>query len=380
MPPVVIDLKSVDDPRDAIYRAVQALAEGKLVAIPTETVYGVAASALNAESVTRLIEAKDRGSGKALALGIKGADDALDYVPEMPPLARRLARRLWPGPVTLVLNDAHPDSVVGRLPEVVRNAVVLDGRVGLRVPAHSVALQVLRLTAGPIVLTSANLSGHPDPLSAKDVLDQLGDRIDLILDDGRSKLGQSSSVVEVDGHKIKMLRAGVMDEKTLVRMSGFMALIVCTGNTCRSPMAELLFKKQLAEKLECSIDELEDKGFFVQSAGIAAMPGARPSPEAVDVLKKIGLDLSDHASQPVSERLIKYADVILTMTSGHHHALVTQWPEIATRVHMLSKDGVNISDPIGGTLEMYQKCADQINQNIKAWIDDIDISSVETET
>ena len=379
MPPVVIDLKSVDDPRDAIYRAVQALAEGKLVAIPTETVYGVAASALNADSVSRLIEAKNRDYGKALALGIKGADDALDYVPEMPPLARRLARRLWPGPVTLVLNDAHPDSVVGRLPELVRNAVVPDGRVGLRVPAHSVALQVLRLTAGPIVLTSANLSGQADPLKATDVISQIGDKIDLILDDGRSKLGQSSSVVQVDGHKIKMLRAGVMDEKTLKRMSGFMALVVCTGNTCRSPMAELLFKKQLANKIGCEIEELEDKGFIVQSAGIAAMPGGRPSPEAVDVMKTQGLDLSDHASQPVSERLIKYADVILTMTSGHHHAIVTQWPEVTTRVHMLSKDGINISDPIGGTVDMYQQCADQINENIKSWIDEIDISPVETE-
>ena len=379
MPPVVIDLKSVDDPRDAIYRAVQALAEGKLVAIPTETVYGVAASALNADSVSRLIEAKNRDYGKALALGIKGADDALDYVPEMPPLARRLARRLWPGPVTLVLNDAHPDSVVGRLPELVRNSVVPDGRVGLRVPAHSVALQVLRLTAGPIVLTSANLSGQADPLKATDVISQIGDKIDLVLDDGRSKLGQSSSVVQVDEHKIKMLRAGVMDENTLKRMSGFMALVVCTGNTCRSPMAELLFKKQLANKLGCEINELEDKGFFVQSAGIAAMPGGRPSPEAVDVMRKQGLDLSDHASQPVSERLIKYADIVLTMTSGHYHAIVTQWPEVTTRVHMLSKDGINISDPIGGTEDMYQQCADQINKNIKSWIDEIDISPVETE-
>jgi tRNA threonylcarbamoyl adenosine modification protein (Sua5/YciO/YrdC/YwlC family) len=379
MPPIVLDLKTVADPRDAIYRAVEALADGKLVAIPTETVYGVAASALNPESVMRLIEAKNRDYGKALALGIKGADDALDYVPEMPPLARRLARRLWPGPVTLVLNDAHPDSVIGRLPELVRNAVVPDGRVGLRVPAHSVALQVLRLTAGPIVLTSANQSGQPDPLEAQDVIDQLGDRIDLILDDGRSKLGQSSSVVQIDGYKIKMLRAGVMDEKTLKRMSGFMALIVCTGNTCRSPMAEMIFKKQLAARIGCEISELEDRGFFVQSAGIAAMPGGRPTPEAVEVLTAMGLDLSDHASQPVSERLIKYADIILTMTSGHYHALITQWPEVATRVRMLCKDGMNVSDPIGGTLDLYKQCANQINEKIKHWIDDIDLSPVETE-
>ena len=119
MPPVVIDIRSAEDSRDVVHRAVQALAEGKLVALPTETVYGLAASALDASAVARLLETKGRSQGKALTLAIKSADDVLDYVPNLSPLGRRLARRCWPGPVTIVSDNCHPESLIRRLPESV---------------------------------------------------------------------------------------------------------------------------------------------------------------------------------------------------------------------------------------------------------------------
>ena len=116
MPPVVIDLRSAEDWRDVVHRAVQAVAEGGLVAFPTETVYGLAASALNEDAVRRLLAAKGRAAAKPLTLAIKSADEARDYVPDMTPLAQRLARRCWPGPVTLVVDDSHPESLARRLP------------------------------------------------------------------------------------------------------------------------------------------------------------------------------------------------------------------------------------------------------------------------
>jgi tRNA threonylcarbamoyl adenosine modification protein (Sua5/YciO/YrdC/YwlC family) len=108
MPPAVIDIRNVDDSRDVVHRAVQALAEGKLVAFPTETVYGVAASALDAGAVEKLVEAKGRQSGHPLALAVKSLDDARDYAPDMPALGERIARRCWPGPLTLVVDCKHP--------------------------------------------------------------------------------------------------------------------------------------------------------------------------------------------------------------------------------------------------------------------------------
>src|SRR5258708_27227408 len=121
MAPMVIDIRSAEDVRDGVDRGVQGLGEGKLVAFPTETVYSLAASALDADAVQRLLAAKrPTGPHIPLSLAIKSADEALDYVPRMSRLAQRLARRCWPGPVTLVCKDDHPESALTQLPDSVR--------------------------------------------------------------------------------------------------------------------------------------------------------------------------------------------------------------------------------------------------------------------
>ena len=113
MSPFVIDVRNAEDSRDVVHRAVQALAEGQLVAFPTETVYGLTASAVNSEAVERLLDVKGRSGNHPLALAIRSNDDALDYAPTMNPLARRLARRCWPGPITLVVDDSSHESLFG---------------------------------------------------------------------------------------------------------------------------------------------------------------------------------------------------------------------------------------------------------------------------
>ena len=360
MPPQVIDLGKTEDSRDVVHRAVQALAEGKLVVLPTETVYGLAASALDARAVDRLLEAKNRPNGQPLTLAVKSADDALDYVPDLSPLGRRLARRCWPGPVTMVVEDHHPESLTKQLPIAVQRAVAPEHCVGLRVPAHQTVLDVLRMLAGPVVLTSANLSGEPDAVTADEVLRSLGDRVQLVLNDGHSRLGQPSTVVKVGDHNLQILRAGVVSEQTLRRLSSLMILVVCTGNTCRSPMAELLCRKMIADRLGCNISEVGDRGVQVMSAGISAMIGSRPSPEAVGVMSEMGLNLSAHESQPLNEKLVKHADIIWTMTRAHRQAIVNQWPDAAVRTKVLSPDHADIADPIGGPVEFYQQSAHQI--------------------
>lgn len=369
----VIDLKNADDLRDVVHRGVEALASGKIVALPTETVYGLAASALDGKAVERLSEIKGRDANKPFSFAIKSYEDSLDYVPQLSALGRRIARRCWPGPITLVVDNDHPDSVVRRLPEAVRNVTVPNGTIGLRVPAHEVVLQVLRLLAGPLVLTSANESNDQAATTGEQVVQSLGDRIDLILDDGPCRFGQASSVVKVGENSYEFLRHGVIDEKTLARMSGFIALVVCTGNTCRSPMAEAFLRKRFAEKLGCKIDELEDHGVTILSAGIAAMPGGRPSEQAVDVIKNFGMDISQHCSQPITFREAQFADIILTMTNGHRQAIVTQWPGVESRTFTLRRDGADITDPIGMPVEIYKKCAEQIDENVVQWVNSIEL-------
>ena len=372
MKPVVIDFRSAEDARDVVHRAVQTLAENKLVAFPTETVYGLAASALSEEAVERLIEAKGRAEGHPLALAVKSADDALDYVPDLGPLGRRLVRRCWPGPVTLVAENRHPDSLVRRLPAGVQKAVAPHGTIGMRVPAHDLMLEVLRMMAGPIVFSSANVSGAADSITAEQVVEQLGDKVDLVLDDGRCRFGSPSSVVKVHGNDYEILREGVVNEATLKRLASFMLLVVCTGNTCRSPMAERLARKLIAEKIGCKIEELEDHSVIVASAGTSSFNGGAPSPQAVEVLKGMGLDLSDHQAQPVREQLVRHADLILTMTRGHHQAIVNTWPQAAERTHLLCRDNGDVSDPIGGPVELYQACAKQMGKELESWIADLE--------
>ena len=113
-------------------------------------------------------------AARPLALAIKSAEEALDYVPDMSPLARRLARRCWPGPITLVVDNQHRDSLTTQLPQSVRQAVTPNGTIGLRVPANEMAQDVLRMLAGPIVLTSANRSGEADAVTAQEVVGALG--------------------------------------------------------------------------------------------------------------------------------------------------------------------------------------------------------------
>jgi L-threonylcarbamoyladenylate synthase len=188
----------------AYSRAVQILTAGELIAFPTDTVYGLGAMLDKPEAIEKLFLVKGRDSAKAIAVLI-GAVDALPLVAaKMNETARRLAERFWPGPLTLVV-PGHPSLPANLSPLPT---------VGVRMPDHQAALELLRLT-GPLAVTSANLSGAASTIDAQQVYEQLAGRVPLILDGGKTPGGTSSTVVDCNGQTLIILRQGPLSLEQL---------------------------------------------------------------------------------------------------------------------------------------------------------------------
>ncbi len=368
---MIIDLRKADEPRDVVHRCVQALAEGRLLAIPTETVYGLAASALQPQALEKIVQFKNRDPRSPFALAIKDAEELWDYCPALPAMAWRLARRAWPGPLTLVLPEPEGGGLARSLPDAVRRSVCPSGTLGFRVPDHWLTLSILRMACGPLILTSVNRSGELPLTSGREIAEAFPD-IDVILDDGPTRYGTASSVVRVDHNGVwKILRAGALSEKSLASLTAVAVLFVCAGNTCRSPIAEVLCRKLLAEKLSCNPAQLAENGFVVLSAGLHAQPGGQATPEAGAVVEEWGLTLREHSAQLVSPAILRYVDRVYVMARSLREALIAKFPFAADITELISPDGADIEDPYGGTIKDYRRCACMIEKAIKERLEHI---------
>ncbi len=328
--------------------AAEALQKGGVVAVPTETVYGLAVDLDQPEAVKRLLEIRESPPDKLITIHVGSQEDA-ERVARIPPCGRgrRIVTKLWPGPLTAVFPGPS------------------GGDVGVRFPAHRATAELLRIARVRAGVPSANKAGWPPATTPAEVLEQFGGKIDILIDSGPARLRNSSTVVRATGTRLEVLREGAVPKSTIEALDYFSVLFVCTGNTCRSPMAERLFRRFLARRLNVDESALEARGYRVGSAGTGAIAGAGATPLAIDVLREMDADLSHHRSRPLSMALVQDADVVFAMTERHCN-LVLEWlPECGPHIKLLDPRGRDIDDPFGSEPSVYRACAQRIAEYVE---------------
>ncbi|MHC4124391.1 MAG: L-threonylcarbamoyladenylate synthase [Planctomycetota bacterium] len=353
-----------------IKQAADAVDNGQLAAIPTETVYGIACRAKTG-SIERLNGLKNRSADKYYTLHIGNKNDISNYVPKINLRAKKLIQNCWPGPLTIVFEMDSQDSAKQRrlLGDEVSGILYKDNSIGIRCPDNPVASELLEATVSPIIAPSANITGQPPAINPEQVLEYFDGQIELLLDGGACKYKKSSTIVKIGKENLEILREGVYSKHELDTFSTVKFLFVCTGNTCRSPMAEGMFKKYLAEKLHCNVDQLDKKGYILLSAGTMGIAEMPASPEVVTACANMGIDMKSHKSTALSKSLIDECDYIFAMSRGHCEHIGALSPKAKDKCMLLADR--DISDPIGQSQQVYNNCAEMIEKAISKRISEL---------
>ena len=194
-----------------IEHAAEIIKNSGLVIYPTDTVYGLGADAFDRQAVLRVFEAKQRRLDKPISIAVASVEQAREVV-EWNNAANVIAKKFFPGPLTIILKKKakFPDELTAG-----------EDKIGIRIPNHPVALELIKLVGNPITTTSANISGQPDPRTAEEAVKQIGKKVDFVLDAGKCKIGEPSTVIDLTAGKVEIIRKGSLSKATIEEVLSF---------------------------------------------------------------------------------------------------------------------------------------------------------------
>lgn len=347
MPCQRIELRTADQPR-LVADAAARLRRGELLVLPTETVYGLTVLPSDEAAVARARTLKGRDGAQPFTWHIADRPDFARLALDPPAGIVRLVERYWPGPLTVIVPARG------------------GGTCGVRLPAHDFTRAVIRAAGEPLWMSSVNQTGEPPLLAADAIAARYGEQLGLVVDDGPSPLGMASTIVRAEGRRLDVLREGILLRDEVLHTAADTILFVCSGNTCRSPLAAALARELTARTLGVPADQVLAHGFAFASAGTSTIHGLPASEGSLLAGRELDLDLTAHASQPIDVDLVTRADRIYCLGRGHRRALLAEWPELAPRTALLRPDGLDIGDPYGGDLATYRRARDEIRAAVGA--------------
>jgi L-threonylcarbamoyladenylate synthase len=335
----VLKVNSALPEPEKIAEAARIVRQGGLVIFPTETVYGIAADSNNPKAMDRLRAVKRRVDGKLFSILIAHRGVIDNYTTYTQPNLYKVIDKYWPGPLTVIV----PSLIAG-------------DTIGIRMPDHTVALRLVEESGCTIAAPSANLEGKKAPTNCQEALKDLDGQVDLALDAGAVDFGISSTILDFTKTHPTVTRDGVITQQDVDRaISKKIVLFVCTGNSCRSVMAEYLLKAKLIGR-----DDVE-----VHSAGTSVYFKSSASQETIAVLREHGINAAAHVARPLGRIMLKKSDLIFAMTRAHRAQILERVPSVEKRVYLLKEFGnthrgieedLDVPDPIGQPNAAYQEC------------------------
>ncbi len=351
-----------------LQRALAVLKAGGIIVYPTNTLYGLGVDAFNQKALERLFVIKQRTIDQPVSLMVATVEQLVEKFARADERQISTLNKLLPGKFTVILESKLKKNLAyfGSGPK--------NSKIGFRVPELPFNQKLLSEFGNPISSTSANVSGKPDAKTVQEIIAQFGDRLDLILDAGPAPDMEGSTIIDLTQNPYIIVREGsikldevsriVSPANVLKRKGKFVITFVCTGNICRSPMAEGILKEFLSRTKFKNL-------VAVQSAGTLELTSGPAHPHAVKVARSLGVDISTHQARAIDKKIMDESDLVFAMAFNHLEYLRMHFPDQAEKIVLLKNwqrkttlSNPSIADPIGHEIHFFKQVAMEIKNEI----------------